>query len=40
MASSLLLLLVDGCPVVLLGWGREESSNLSLDLLLLGHEKL
>jgi hypothetical protein len=39
MASSLLLLLVDGCTVVLVGWGGEESSNLSLDFLLLDHEK-
>jgi hypothetical protein len=35
MGSSLLLLLVDGRSVMLVGWGGEQSSNLSLDLLLL-----
>jgi hypothetical protein len=34
------MLLVDRCPVVLMGWGRQEGGNLSLDLRLLSHEKL
>jgi hypothetical protein len=38
--SALLLLLVDGCPVVLVGWGGEESCDLRLDLLLLSQEEL
>jgi hypothetical protein len=38
--SSLRLLLVDGCPVVLVGFGGKESGDLSLDLLLLGEQKL
>jgi hypothetical protein len=40
MASSWLLLLVDGRSVMLVGGGREQSSNLSLDLNLLCQKKL
>jgi hypothetical protein len=38
--SSLRLLLVDGRPVVLVGFGGEEFGDLSLDLLLSGKQKL
>jgi hypothetical protein len=39
-ASSLLMLLVDGRPVVLGGWVGQERGNLGLDLCLLSQERL